>query len=116
VLVYLRKIFRIIPEKIPYKFFGKNSGQFLNKLNEPNACNFLRRRSELLFAVSGARCSLHRLRTARDHLSLRQLNAGPPVNVQRQTCSFLASQKKIKIKMVEEEPIVKFENKVSEMV
>jgi hypothetical protein len=45
------KIFRKIPEKIPKKISGKNSGKFLNKLNEPNSCNFLRRRTELLFAV-----------------------------------------------------------------
>jgi hypothetical protein len=44
--------FRSIPEKIPYKLSGKNSGQFLNKFNEPNSCNFLRRRTELLFAVN----------------------------------------------------------------
>jgi hypothetical protein len=43
---------KFLKKLIPYKFSWKNSGKFLNKLNEPNSCNFLRRRTELLLAVN----------------------------------------------------------------
>jgi hypothetical protein len=48
---FLKKFCNSFPER-------KNSGKFLYKLNEPNSCNFLRWRTELLFAVRRKKCDV----------------------------------------------------------